>query len=426
MNHEIVKLANGVRVIAAPMKERTSISIGLWIQVGGRDEEPRISGISHFLEHLVFKGTSRRTAKQIKEAVEGVGGSLNAFTGEEYTCFLAKTTKRHFQEVFDVLSDMVLDASLNEEDIRKERTVVMEEIKMTQDQPSQYVEELLSEILWPEHALGRPIAGTLKSVGDLTRQDILRFRNWFYTPNLISVVAAGDISQGGLLQAAASRFLSATKPRAEKTLDLFRNPNLKPRVRLYSKAVEQTHLALGIPAFEKEHPDQYVLDVLNILLGGNMSSRLFNEVREERGLAYEIGSSERQYHETGALIVSAGVDNQKVKEALRVILNELVKTSEELVSPKELERAKEFYVGQLELGLESGMSRMLWMGENVLSLNRCKTLKEIVGRVDKITAPDLQRVAQMIFKSESLHLAAIGPKISESEEDLRKILTFSR
>ncbi len=427
MNHEIVKLANGVRVVAAPMKERTSISVGIWVQVGGRDEELGISGISHFLEHLVFKGTSRRTAKQIKEAVEGVGGSLNAFTGEEYTCFLAKTTKRHFEEVFDVLSDMVLDASLSEEDIQKERTVVMEEIKMTQDQPSQYVEELLSEILWPEHALGRPIAGTLESVGNLTRQDIRRFRDHFYTPNLISVVAAGDISQEGLLQAATSRFFSAEKPRAEKTLDLFRSPlNLKPRVRLYSKAVEQTHLALGLPAFEKEHPDQYVLDVLNILLGGNMSSRLFNEVREERGLAYEIGSSERQYHETGAFIVSAGVDNQKVKEALRVILSELVKTSEELVSPKELERAKEFYVGQLELGLESGMSRMLWMGENVLSLNRCKTLKEIVEQVNKITAPDLQRVAKMIFKSESLHLAAIGPKVSESEEDLRKILTFSR
>ena len=157
---------------------------------------------------------------------------------------------------------------------------------MTQDQPSQYVEELLSEILWPEHALGRPIAGTLKSVGDLTRQDILRFRDHFYAPNLISVVAAGDISQEELLQAATPRFLSATKPSAEKTLDLFRNSNLKPRVRLYSKATEQTHLALGIPAFEKEHPDQYALDVLNILLGGNMSSRLFNEVREERGLAY--------------------------------------------------------------------------------------------------------------------------------------------
>jgi len=426
MNHEIMKLANGVRVVAAPMKERTSISIGIWVQVGARDEAPRISGISHFLEHLVFKGTSRRTAKQIKEAVEGVGGSLNAFTGEEYTCFLAKTTKRHFKEVFDVLSDMVLDASLSEEDIQKERAVVMEEIKMTQDQPSQYVEELLSEILWPEHALGRPIAGTLESVGNLTREDILGFRNHFYAPNLISVIAAGDISEDELLQAASPRFLSGTKPRAEKALDLFRSSNLKPRVRLYSKATEQTHLALGIPAFEKEHPDQYVLDVLNILLGGNMSSRLFNEVREERGLAYEIGSSERQYHETGAFIVSAGVDNKKVKEALRVILSELIKTSEELVSPKELERAKEFYVGQLELGLESGMSRMLWIGENVLSLNRCKTLKEIVEQVDKITAPDLQRVAKMIFKSDSLHLAAIGPKIGEFEADLRKILTFSR
>ncbi len=424
MNPEIVKLANGVRVVAAPMKGRASISIGLWVQVGGRDEEPRISGISHFLEHLVFKGTSRRTAKQIKEAVEGVGGSLNAFTGEEYTCFLAKTTRRHFEEVFDVLSDMVLDASLNEDDIRKERTVVMEEIKMTQDQPSQYVEELLSEILWPKHALGRPIAGTLESVGNLTREDMAKFRNRFYAPNRISVVAAGDMTQGQLLQATQSRFLSRG-PQTTKTVDLFSRPKNEPSLRLYSKAVEQTHLALGISAFKKNHPDQYVLDVLNILLGGNMSSRLFNEVREERGLAYEIGSSEKQYHETGAFIVSAGVDNNKVKEALRVILTELAKTCQELVPPKELERTKEFYVGQLELGLESSMNRMLWVGENVVSINRCKTLQEIIQQVSKITAPDLRRVAKMIFKSESLHLAAIGPKINELENDLRKILTFS-
>src|SRR3989338_3093429 len=200
MNYEIVELTSGIRVIAAPLKERSSVSVGIWIRVGARDEHPKISGISHFLEHLVFKGTSRRTAKQIKEAVEGVGGSLNAFTGEEYTCFLAKTTRRHFEEVFDVLSDMVLDASLKEEDIRKERTVVMEEIKMTQDQPSQYVEELLSEILWPAHALGRPIAGTLESVGNLTPGDIGGFRDRSYVPNLITIAAAGDISQKNLLQ----------------------------------------------------------------------------------------------------------------------------------------------------------------------------------------------------------------------------------
>ncbi len=413
----ISRLPNGVRVVSAPLKERKSVSMSIWVHVGGRDEDPAMNGMSHFLEHMVFKGTAKRSANQIKEAVEGVGGSLNAFTAEEYTCFLAKTSHKHFHQVFDVLADMVLNASLREEDVKKERGVILEEIKMTQDQPSELVDELLAGLVWSGHALGRPLAGTLKTVGRFTQKDIENYRNHFYEPSLITVVAAGAIEHGELLKTATSHF-SAGKPKNNKKLALFDRTQTKPTVKTFNKSTEQTHLALGIHALPKNHPDEYVLDILSVLLGGNMSSRLFNEVREERGLAYEISSFVRKYQETGAFIVSAGVDNKKTGEAIDVILKELDKTTRESVGSEELTRAKEFYLGQLDLGLESSMSLMLWVGESAVCFDKYRTAEEVIKKVEKITAEDLQRVAGEIFSAHSLNLAVLGPKVDHLEKNL--------
>ncbi len=423
MKYEITELPGGTRVVAAPLRERRSVSIGIWVHAGGRDEEPRIGGVSHFLEHAVFKGTPTRTANQIKEAVEGIGGSLNAFTSEEYTCFLAKTSAKHYEGVFDVLSDMVLNASLKEGDIEKERTVIMEEIKMTQDQPSQLVDEILAELTWPGHALGRPLAGTAESVRGLSREDIRSYKERFYRPGHVTVVAAGAIDQDTLVKSAASRFKNSGAS-AAKDVKLFSESQTKPRFKITSKPTEQTHISLGLRTFRKDHPDEYALDILNVLLGGNMSSRLFNEVREERGLAYEIGSSVRKYHETGAFAVEAGVDNKKAIEALRVILSELAKTARDAVKPDELTRAKEFYLGQMDLGLESSMSHMIWVGESAVCLGRCRTYEEVAAGVDRVTAGDLRRVAGDIFKTRALNLAVIGPKAADLEGEFSKVLSF--
>ncbi len=422
MKIEVFRLSNGIRVVSVPLKERKSVSIGVWVHVGGRDEEPRLSGVSHFLEHLVFKGTKKRTANQIKESVEGIGGSLNAFTSEEYTCFLAKTASKHFKQVFDVLSDMVLNASLKEEDIKKERTVIMEEIKMTQDQPSQLVDELLTELLWAGHALGRPIAGTVETVGALTTEDIHKYRNSYYEPALITVVAAGDISKNKLVGLTRAHY-DSIKPKNGKRLQLFVKNGRAQKLKLVSKDTEQTHLAIGMHTFSKEDPDEYCLEILSVILGGNMSSRLFNEVREERGLAYEIGSFTKKYHETGAFGVEAGVDTKKSLEALRVIMKELARTTHELVGTGELRRAKDFFLGQMELGLESTMNNMLWAGENMVSLGRCRTPEEVTDRVEKVTAEDLTRVAKKIFSGGSLNLAVVGPKASSLEADFQEILS---
>lgn len=423
MKYSIHKLGCGVNVVAAPLKERRSVAIGIWVGVGGRDEEPRLSGVSHFLEHIVFKGTSTRSASKIKEGVEGVGGSLNAFTSEEYTCFLSKCASRYFVEVFDVLADMVMNASLKTADIEKERTVIMEEIKMTQDHPSQLADELLAGIVWPHHALGRPLAGTLSSVGALSRRDISDYMKKYYKPPYITIVAAGAIDEKTLIKTVENKFRGIAAA-DERKRDFFREAQSGPLVSALGKKTEQTHLAFALRTFPKDHPDEHALDILSVILGGNMSSRLFNEVREERGLAYEIGSSTRKYHETGAFGVEAGVDNNKAFEAARVILSELKKVTRELVSPGELRRAKEFYLGQTDMALESSMSTMLWVGEGAVCLGRCRTYEEVVRFVEKIRRDDLRRVAKNIFKTQALNLAIVGPKAEELKKQFSKALTF--
>ena len=419
--HPIHTLENGIRVVAAPMPGRKSVSTGIWVGVGARHEEPRLSGVSHFLEHIVFKGTHTRSANQIKESIEGVGGSMNAFTSEEHTCFLAKVASRNFESVFDVLSDMVLNASMKETDVAKERTVIMEEIKMTQDQPSQLADENLSEILWPEHPLGRPIAGTLETVGAMSRADIQGYRDDRYRPKSITVVAAGDITVDALIRATERNFKGGSQA-APEALSLFKRAQKAPQAKVFTKATEQTHLSLAMHAYPKEHKDEYVLDLLNVLMGGNMSSRLFNEVREERGLAYDVGSYVRRYHETGAFVVSAGVDNKKVKEAIEVIIKELAKITREPVPADELRRAKDFYLGQFELGLENSMNQMIWVGEDTLTLNRCRTPEEVQRKIEGVNAEDIRRVAEDIFINASLNLSVVGPP--KSEKDFIDLLHF--
>ncbi|MCG3176099.1 MAG: putative zinc protease [Candidatus Omnitrophica bacterium] len=422
--YSVKLLPNGVRLVWAPLPGRRSVSVGIWVSVGGRDESPELSGASHFLEHLVFKGTHRRTTYQIKEDVEGKGGSLNAFTGEEYTCFLAKTTAAHFRGTFDVLADMVTGATLRTEDLEKERTVILEEIKMTQDQPGQLVDEILCEVLWDGHALGRPIAGTLKTVGAMTREQIVGFRDRYYRQPHLTVSAAGDIDLIQLSREVLRAF--ARPPRSAPGVQrrLFSGSAATSRVRSLNKKTEQTHLCLGMHALPKDHPDELPLDLLNVVLGGNMSSRLFNEVREERGLAYDIGSSVRRYTETGAFIISAGVDGRKAPEAVGVVLKELSKIATTDVGPDELRRAKDFYLGQLDLGLENTMNLMLWAGESVLSSRSNRTLAQIRRRVEAIRPHDLKRVAARLFRTQALRLALVGPDASRLASEIRPKLSL--
>ena len=391
-----------------------SVALGIWIKVGGRYESAEFKGIAHFLEHLVFKGSKNYSCRKIKETIEGVGGSLNGFTSEELTCYLVKIPHAYLDLALDVLSDMVINPLLPREEIDKERTVIIEEIKMYKDLPQSYVYELLDELLWPNQPLGTPIVGTIDSVNKIKRESLFSFKERYYTPPNIIISAAGLLDYDKLIGRVTAVF-SSLKDRNINTFSKVNEQQTKPKLKLSPKETEQTHMALGFHGFKREHPLRHALWLLHIVLGANMSSRLFNEIREKKGLAYEIGTQVKYFQDTGAFIVHAGIDNRKVKDAIKLILKELKKAKDKLVTTAEFKRAKDFYLGQLMLALEDTFDHMLWIGESTATLDKVYSLKDIINEVRKIKQQDIQQVAKYIFQEKKLNLALISP-LKDSEQ----------
>lgn len=420
--YELNTLKNGIRCVGHNTPDRDSLSIGIWLNVGARCETEAEGGISHFLEHLLFKGTRKRSAEDIKKAIEGRGGAMNGFTSEEFTCYLVKVLKRDIDTALDVLSDMVLNPRLAPEDIEKERTVIKEEIKMYLDLPSHHVHDLLVEMLWPEQPLGRNLAGTLETVNAITRVDIAGYKDRFYNSSNIVIAACGNMDYRGFFAYCEKYFKSARK----EDRSVFKKASQaqkKPRLAVLSKNTEQTHLALGMHAFGRNDPDRYALTLLHIILGGNMSSRLFRELREKRGLVYEIGTHTKKFYDTGAFLISAGLDTKKIVKSLDLITKELRKIKTQVVGSEEFERAREYYRGQLLLGLEDTVDHMLWMGEYMSAEGRIPAPGEILARIDKITPDDIKRVANRVFKDSGLNLALIGPINKTEEKKISEALT---
>lgn len=406
------------------MPQRDSLSIGVWINAGGRYESAREGGISHFLEHLLFKGTLKRSAEEIKEAIEGRGGAMNGFTSEEFTCYLVKVLGRDMGTALDVLSDMVLKPRLSPKDIEKERTVIKEEIKMYLDLPSHHVHDLVVEILWPEQPLGRNLAGTVETVSAITTEDIRGYKSRFYNPSNIVVAACGNMGHRDFFDACEKYFKSAPKGRKSAFKKAIEKQE-KPQLKILSKETEQTHLAMGVHAFGRNDPDRHTLTLLHIILGGNMSSRLFRELREKRGLVYEIGTHAKKFYDTGAFLISAGLDTKKVVRSLDLMTKEIKRIKTKPVGKDEFERAKEFYRGQLLLGLEDTADHMLWMGEYMSADGKIPAPSEILGKIDKITPDDLMRVAKRIFNNAGLNLALIGPINKPDEKRISEALTVA-
>ncbi|MDP2937786.1 MAG: pitrilysin family protein [Candidatus Omnitrophota bacterium] len=407
-------LENGLRIITHPMKRMQSVALGIWIKVGGRYEAPDYKGIAHFLEHLAFKGSKKYSCRRIKESIEGVGGSLNGFTSEELTCYLVKLPNLHLNLSLDILSDMVINPLLHPEEIEKERTVILEEIKMYKDLPQSYVYELLDELLWPKQPLGMAITGTVESVNRINREGLSLFEKQYYVPSNIIVSAAGLLEHNKFTNRIKNIFSSLKTKNVSAFLKV-KEEQLRPQLKLLHKDTEQTHLVLGFHGFRRDHPSRYALGLLHVILGANMSSRLFNELREKKGLAYEIGTQVKCFQDTGAFIVHAGIDNHKVNESVELILKELEKAKNQLVSIDEFKRAKEFYLGQLALSLEETLDNMLWIGESTAALDEVYSLKDITKKINKIRREDIREVAEYIFKEKSLNLALIGP-LKDSEQ----------
>jgi predicted Zn-dependent peptidase len=396
-----------------------SVSIGVWFRAGSRYEDLKNNGISHLLEHLLFKGTKTRDMKKIKEEIEGRGGSFNGFTAEEFTCYLVKLLSKDTELGIDILSDMVMNPRLDEEEVNKEKDVVMEEINMYKDIPSHYVHEILTEMMWPGQPLGMPLAGSVESVRSLDKESLASYKEIYYNPKNMFLIGAGRIREDELVNL-ATKYLPEV---SGNEISKFRKVEVEQsaqRLNINFKETEQTHLAIGLHSLDRFSADRYVLSLINIILGANMSSRLFHIVRDELALCYEISSSVRLYDDAGALVISAGVDDKKLLTTLGVIMREVNRLRREPVSAEELHRAKEYYKGQLLFALEDTMSHMLWLGEKIVTGEKAFSMKKIIERIEKVKAQDLMRVSADIFRDENLNLAIIGPV--KDEKDIKEAL----
>jgi predicted Zn-dependent peptidase len=406
--YRVTQLQNGLTVATAEMPQMQSASVGLWVGVGSRYEPAPLNGVCHFIEHLLFKGTRKRSAREISQAIEGIGGYLNAFTSEEMTCFHARASHDRFDELLDVLLDMLLDSKFAPADIAKEREVIKEEIAMCLDEPQHHVQELLNATLWPGQPLGRPITGTGQTLDAMTRGRLLSYMHENYVAGNVLAVAAGRLKHRQVLRAVAGyahRLPTTPRPRFTPA----RSDQQKPRVRLFTKQTEQTQIALGIRTCSRQDERRYALRLLNTILGENMSSRLFQVVREDRGLAYSIYSTPSFFSDAGDLVISAGLDTDNVTKVLRLVLRELRRMREAAPSAAELRRARDYVVGQIDLSLESTENQMNWLGEQLLGYGKVLRPAQIKRRLSEVTAGEIRAVARDFLRPERFNLALVSP-----------------
>jgi predicted Zn-dependent peptidase len=403
---EITALANGVRVITEAMPHVRSVSVGIWIGSGSRRETGEYNGISHFIEHMLFKGTARRSAEDIARSVDSIGGNLDAFTAKELVCFNTKVLDEHLSQAFDVLADLVLHPQFRDEDIEKEKGVILEEIKMEADSPDYLVHEIFSSNFWKDHPLGKPILGTPQTVKRFDREMIHGFYSQVYAPSNLIVTAAGNLTHAGLV-ALAREHLEPLPPAAPAPVDQV--PGTHARIALrHKKALEQVHLCLGVPSYPLPHEERFACYVLNTLLGGGMSSRLFQNIRERQGLAYAVFSELNPYRDTGCLSIYAGTSIESARKVVESITKEFRELKQDPVSDEELRRAKDHLKGSLMLSLESTSSRMSNLARQEMYFQKFFTLDELVESIESVTAADVQRIAQAFFDPKQIALTVLG------------------
>lgn len=402
------RLPNGLTIATAEMPHMTSVSVGLWVGVGSRYEPAEMNGVCHFIEHLLFKGTKKRSAKEISEAVEGIGGYLNAFTSEEVTCFHARACHDRFDELLDVLMDMLHHSTFNSVEITKERQVIKEEIAMYLDEPHHLVQELLNATIWPDHPLGRPITGTNETLDGLDRDKLVAYLRSNYIASRTVLVVTGKIKHQQVIKA-ASRYVRHFQTGAAARSVAAQDGQNAPRLKLFTKDTEQTQLALGIRTCSRHDERRYALRLLNTILGENMSSRLFQIVREDRGLAYSIYSMPSSFEDTGDLVITAGLDADNLSKALHLIMRELRRLTEVPPSAAELRRARDYVLGQIDLGQESTENQMNWIGDHLLGYGRVFSPDTVKRRLGRVTPGEIRAVARDFFRPDRFNLALVSP-----------------
>jgi predicted Zn-dependent peptidase len=399
------RLDTGIHVVTEWMPGSHSASIGYWVDAGSRDEEPALAGASHFLEHLLFKGTATRSARDIAESVEAVGGDMNAFTTKEYTSFYTRLLDEDLELGLDILSDIMWAPAFRPEEIEAERQVILEEILMHEDEPSDLVHELFNDVLFPEHPLGRPVLGDRSTITAMTRDDISRYFEALYRPEAIVVAAAGNVDHDQVVAGVEQRFAGrpgGRPPREQPALPPVRS------VVVHNRPTEQAHVVVGTRALDRGDDDRFALSVLNQVLGGGMSSRLFQEIRENRGLVYSVYSYRTAYVESGSLAVYAGTSPGRAQEVLELIGKELDRLVDTDVSERELAVAKGHVKGSLALALEDSAGRMSRIGRSQLVHAKVMTFDELVARTEAVDLDDLRRVTERVVNGDRV-LAVVGP-----------------
>lgn len=414
------QLPNGLRVIVVPKKEMTSATVMVLVGAGSRYEEKDKSGLSHFLEHMIFKGTKKRpTSFAISSLVDSVGGENNAFTSKDYTGFYLKLQTTHLDLAFDLISDTLKNSLYLEEEINRERGTIIEEINMYEDTPMYDIEEQFYSLIYKDHPLGWSVAGYKDTVSKIERPDFVDYVKRFYQAEEMVLVVAGGVSEEQVRSLAEKYFASFEKG-SKQDIIKFEEKQSKPKLLLKNKQTDQAHLDFGFPAFSFFDPDKTILGVLGAILGGGMSSRLFIQVRERRGLAYYVRATSDLHHETGYLAARAGVNLGKIDEAIKVIGEEFEKMKGNDVKEDELSKAKEFLKGHIALSLEDSQEVAEWYGMKELLQGKVETPKEVFEKIDKVTLEDIKRVANRVLNREKANLAIIGP-FNDEERFLKLI-----
>jgi predicted Zn-dependent peptidase len=408
-------LDNGITVISEPMDSVRSITLGIWFAVGSRDESAPEAGMSHFMEHMMFKGTPSRSARSISEEFDRIGAELNAFTSKEYTAYYSRFVDEHLNRAFEVLADMVVNSNLDDPSCLSEREVVIEEIARMEDSPDDQIHELFSNALWPAHPIGLPILGSRDTVGGFDNPQSVAFRSRHYLTGNAVVAAAGNVDHDELVALAEAKLGGlSTGPRSTRPVAHAAGSS---RLTVLPKETEQAHICFGVATMNAHHPDRFALSLLDGVLGGGMASRLFQEIREKRGLAYAVYSYSALYQDTGEFAVYAGTRPSNAEEVVGLIRDELDRVASEGVTPDELDRVRQAATGHLVLGMESTRNRMQRLGKNEVTGGEILSADEIMERFNAVTMDDIRRVSAEVLSAEKA-LAVIGPFTAEKLEHL--------
>lgn len=399
-------LDNGIRVLSETIPYYESVCIGIWVLTGSRDEKESENGISHFIEHLLFKGTETRTTQDIARAIDSVGGSMNGSTGREYTCFYAKVLDRHFDLAVDLLSDIFLHSTFDSEEIERERSVVLQEVKTVEDTPDDYVHDLFSRAFWGDHPMGRPVIGRTEKIQSFSREQIVQYFEEHYRSDRMIITVAGNVEHRKVVDIVGRAFCQV--PSGSKKIKRV-TPRGFSKASVLERKTEQVHFCLGTNGLAYGSSRRFASYILNTLLGGGMSSRLFQEIRERRGLAYSVFSYSPSYMDTGLLIVYAATDKKKVGQVIELILKEFEELKRSPIDKEELERSKQQLKGNLLLCLESSDNRMTRLAKNEIYFNRFLSVDEVINQIDTVTVNQINELANELFHSECLCLSLLGP-----------------